>query len=92
MLFDEKSEKELEELLEAMESFPGESELEGALNGIFLLHETYDLNLTAFSLGQVEIPGQPGEILQSDHQVRFPKWWQDSKLQGSKLKLWETRI
>jgi hypothetical protein len=40
------------------------------LNGIFLLHETYDLNLTAFSLGQVEVPGQKGRILQSDHQVR----------------------
>jgi hypothetical protein len=40
------------------------------LNGIFLLHETYDLNLTAFSLGQVEVPGQKGRILQSDHQVK----------------------
>ena len=69
VLFDEKSEKELEDLLEAMESFPGEDELEGALNGIFLLHETYDLNLTAFSLGQVEVPGQKGNFLQSDHQV-----------------------
>ena len=47
-----------------------QNELEGALNGIFLLHETYDLNLTAFSLGQIEVPGQPGKILQSNQQVK----------------------
>ncbi len=39
------------------------------MNGIFLLHETYDLNLTAFSLGQIEVPGQPGKIFQSKFQL-----------------------
>jgi len=43
--------------------------LEGALNGIFLLHETYDLNLTAFSLGLIEVPGQPGAYFQTSHQL-----------------------
>jgi len=47
----------------------GDEDLDGGMNGIFLLHETYDLNLTAFSMGRIEVPGQPGAFIQSNHEL-----------------------
>ena len=42
------------------ESFPVASDVHGALSGIFLLHETYEMDLKKFSRGLVEVPGSDG--------------------------------
>ena len=39
------------------ESFPTPSDVRGAFDGIFLLHETYEMDLRKFSRGLVEVPG-----------------------------------
>lgn len=43
------------------ESFPVASDVHGAFNGIFLLHETYEMDLKKFSRGLVEVPGSGGK-------------------------------
>ena len=43
------------------ESFPVAGDVQGAFNGIFLLHETYEMDLKKFSRGLVEVPGSDGK-------------------------------
>ncbi len=43
------------------DDLPKQSDLEGAAGGLFLLHETYNLDLKKFSQGKVEIPGDTGK-------------------------------
>ena len=50
--------REWEEIRRDMaESFPTASDVRGAFDGIFLLHETYEMDLRKFSRGLVEVPG-----------------------------------
>ena len=37
------------------------ADVHGAFNGIFLLHETYEMDLKKFSRGLVEVPGSDGK-------------------------------
>ena len=45
-----------EELTALLAALPKEAQLEGAANGIFLLQETYDLDITALAGGDVRAP------------------------------------
>ena len=45
-----------EELAALLATLPKEAQLEGAANGIFLLQETYDLDITALATGKVKAP------------------------------------
>ena len=45
-----------EELAARIAALPKEAQLEGAANGIFLLQETYDLDITALATGKVKAP------------------------------------
>ena len=45
-----------EELASLLGALPKEAQLEGAANGIFLLQETYDLDITALAGGAVKAP------------------------------------
>ena len=42
-------EEEYAEITDALKTLPGEQDLNGAANGIFLLQETYNLNITKFA-------------------------------------------
>ncbi|XP_059097158.1 prolyl 4-hydroxylase subunit alpha-2-like isoform X2 [Tigriopus californicus] len=57
--------KEIEELIEHV---PKVSDLEGATNGIFLLQETYDLDMKEFALGRIRDP-QTGEMIEGQKQL-----------------------
>ena len=37
------------------------NDVEGALSGVFLLHETYEMDLKKLSRGLVEVPGSDGK-------------------------------
>ena len=43
-------------LSQTFAKFPKQSELEGAANGLFLLQETFKLNVSMFSQGTVQLP------------------------------------
>ena len=77
VIFNQTAEKELDELIEILDKFPDESNIEGAFNGLFLLHETYDLNLKEVAAGKIKIPGTENYI-ETDFKL-FPK---DLKLLG----------
>ena len=42
------------------EAFPVANDVQGAFSGIFLLHETYEMDLKKLSRGLVEVPGSDG--------------------------------
>ena len=43
-------------LSQTFDKLPKQSELEGAANGLFLLQETFKLNVSMFSQGTVQLP------------------------------------
>ena len=45
------------ELADLLAGLPGQPEIEGAANGLFLLQETYRLNVSEFSGGTARLPG-----------------------------------
>lgn len=57
---------------ELLTDLPDPAQVEGAANGIFLLHETYNLNLTKFAEGELEVPGSTaGEVVSGVHKVQY---------------------
>ena len=39
---------QVDDIIKELMTFPNDGEMEGAVNGLFLLHETYNLNWTEF--------------------------------------------
>ena len=46
-----------ETIITDLEEFPEKDQLSGAFDGLFLLHETYNLNLSDLSKGYINVPG-----------------------------------
>ncbi len=56
-LFGPETKDGIDDLIEASEKFDvTEEDLEGAANGLFLLQETYNFNITEFANGKIRIP------------------------------------
>lgn len=67
-LFSESFENQTKEIEEFVANVPKVSDLEGASNGIFLLQETYDLDMKDFALGRIRNP-QTGEMIMGQKQL-----------------------
>ena len=51
----EKINLHLDDIIKQLQIFPNHSEMEGAVNGLFLVHETYHLNWTKYALDNIII-------------------------------------
>ena len=49
--------KQLDNIISLLEEFPEQTQMQGAFDGLLLLHETYNLNLTDLSIGHINVPG-----------------------------------
>ena len=73
LFFDNKErKKETRNVLERLEELPEKGQLEGAFDGLFLLHETYNLNLTDLSMGDIVLPAPEWDQNRSSNRVKSP--------------------
>ena len=62
--------KETSNVIERLEELPEKGQLEGAFDGLFLLHETYNLNLTALSMGDIVLPSPEWNQNRSSNRIK----------------------
>ena len=62
--------KETRKVLERLEELPEKGQLEGAFDGLFLLHETYNLNLTDLSMGDIVLPAPEWDRYRSSNRIK----------------------
>ena len=65
-----KRKKETSNVIERLEELPEKGQLEGAFDGLFLLHETYNLNLTALSMGDIVLPAPEWDQNRSSNRIK----------------------
>ena len=82
-LFGSETHEKIDELLVTLDKFTiKESDLNGALNGILLLLDTYKFNLTEFSAGKIQIP--KAQIVDRDSSKQY---FEDAALNAVDLHL-----
>ena len=82
-LFGSETHEKIDNLLVTLDKFTiKESDLNGALNGILLLLDTYKFNLTEFSAGKIQIP--KAQIVDRDSSKQY---FEDAALNAVDLHL-----
>jgi hypothetical protein len=84
LLFGSKAKQRLEDLVTLTSEYDiTEADLDGAMKGIFLLIETYRLNVTEFAKGQIRIPH--AQVLERG--LTSPTYAEDSPLSAQDVKI-----
>jgi hypothetical protein len=84
LLFGSKAKQRLEDLVTLTSEYDiTEADLDGAMKGIFLLIETYRLNVTEFAKGQIRIPHAQA----IERGPTSPTYAEDSPLSGQDVKI-----